>query len=75
MQHTLEILPEVPGPGKQETLHGTALHDLFFITLKIGDIADFPNTQKHAQRLRQNEKTDELVPNERTGQGYGQRSK
>jgi len=42
---------------------------------RTGDVADFPNTQKQAQRLRQNEKKDKLVPNERTRQGHRQRSK
>lgn len=36
---------------------------------------DFPNTQKQAQRLRQNEKTEECVPDERTGEGHSRRSK
>ena len=30
-QHTRETLPEVPGTGEQETLHGKALPDLVFI--------------------------------------------
>ena len=33
-----------------------------------GDIAEFPTTQKQTQRFRQNEKTVEFVPNERTEQ-------
>ena len=56
IQHTLEILLEAPGPGTQGTLHGRALQDLFSIRplpSRIGYIADFPNTEKQAQRLRQ----------------------
>ena len=40
--------------------------DLFII--RSGDIADIPNTEKQTQRVRQNEETEEYVPNERTGQ-------
>lgn len=60
MQHTLETFPEVPGPGEQGTLHNRALSDLFFIRplpSRTGDVAKFPNTEKQAKRLRQNEKT------------------
>ena len=42
---------------------------------RTGDIADFPNTEKQAHRLRQNEKTENIFPNERTGQDYRPRSK
>lgn len=55
MQQTLETLPKVPGPEEQETLHGRALRDLFFIRIlcrRIGDIADFIYTEKKAQRLK-----------------------
>lgn len=34
---------------------------------RTGDIADFPNTEKQIQKVRQNEKMEECVPNERTG--------
>ena len=73
MKYTLETLLEAPGPGEQMTLNCRALKDLFFIeplpsiTKNIGD---FPNTQKQAQRLKQNEKTEEFVPNVRTEQGH-----
>lgn len=46
MQHTLEILSEAPGPGKQGTLHGRALPNLFFImslSSRTGEVVDFPN--------------------------------
>lgn len=55
-QHTLETLPEAPGPGGQRTLHCRALQNLFFIKplpLRTGDVAD---SLKQAQRLRPNEK-------------------
>lgn len=48
MQHTQEILPEVPGPGKQETLHYRALQDVFIIRPllpRARDTADFLNTE------------------------------
>ena len=48
-RHTLELFPEVPGPGVQGTVRGKALEHLFFIRSllsSIGDAADFPNTQK-----------------------------
>ena len=47
-------------------MYSRAIQDLFFIRLlftRVEDVADFPNTEKQTQRLRQNE-----VPNERTGQ-------
>ena len=44
-----------------------ALQNLFFIRSRRGDIAGFSNTEKQAQRLRQNKKTKEFVSNERTG--------
>ena len=74
----METLLEAPGPGEQGTLHSRALQDLFFIRplpSRTGDIADFPNTQKQAERLRQKEETEEFAPDERTGQGHGRRSK
>ena len=74
MQHTLKTLLEVPGPREQKILHGMALQDIFKRPLpsRTKDVADFPNTQKWAQRLRQNEKTEKFVS---TGQGHDQRSK
>lgn len=52
MKHTLETLPEATGPG--DTIwRGTK--DLFFIrpfSPRIGDVADFPNTEKQAQSHR-----------------------
>ena len=62
--------PEVPVSGEEGTLHFRALQDLFFIKLllsRVGDITDFPNTWKWTQKVRQNEETEEYVPNERTG--------
>ena len=59
-QQILDTLPESPGPGEQGTLHSKILQDLFFIKplpLRTGDVADFSNTEKQAQRLRQNERT------------------
>lgn len=47
--------PEVPGSGEQGTLHHRALQNLFFINplvSRTGDIADFSNTLKQAQRVR-----------------------
>ena len=60
MQHILETLPEAPEPGEQGTRQNRALHDLCFIRPLpsiTGDVADFSNTEKQAQRLRQNERT------------------
>ena len=40
--------------------------DLFFISLllsRVRDIADFPNTQMQAERVRQNAETEEYVTN------------
>ena len=36
---------------------------------------DFPNTQKQTQGVRQNEDTEEYIPNERTGQNFSKRAK
>ena len=62
-------IPAAQGLRKQDTLHCQALQDFFIKPLpsRTEDVADFPNTQKKAQKLRQNEKTEEFVPNERTG--------
>lgn len=38
-----------------------------------GDVIDFPNTQKQTQGVRQNEDTEECIPNERTGQNFSKR--
>ena len=70
--HTTHIgdTPEVPGSGEQGILQCRAQQDLFFISLllsRTGDTADFPNTKKQTQRVRQNEETEEYVPSERTG--------
>ena len=78
MQHTLETFMEVSGPGEQGTPSGRALQDLFFIRSlpsRTGDRVDFLNTQQQVQRLRQNEKTEKFILNERRGQGHSQRSK
>ena len=56
------------GPGEEGQLPGRALQNIFFkkpLPSKTGDVADFPNTEKQAERLRQNEKTEEFVPNEK----------
>ena len=61
----MEILPEASGLGEEGTLQSRALQDLFFIrplSSRTGDIADFPNTEKQAQRLKQN-KTEKFIPN------------
>ena len=66
----MEIPSVAPGLRKQMTLH---CRDLFFIKpllSRIGAIADFPNTKKQAQRLKQTEETEEFVPNEKRGQGH-----
>ena len=58
VQHTLETLLEAPCPGEPETLHTRALQDHFFIRplpSMTGYVADFPKTEKQAQRLRPNE--------------------
>ena len=76
--HTLETLSEVPDPGEQGTPHSRAIQDLFFIRplpSKTADVVDFPNTEKQAQRLRKNEKTEKFIPSERIGQVHGQRFK
>ena len=55
LQHTLETLPDMPGP------------DYFFVRpllSRAGDTTGFSNTQ--IQRLGQNEKTEEYIPNQRT---------
>ena len=54
--------PEVPGSGEQGTPHCRALQDLFFIRPRLStaeDTADFPNTEKQTQRVRQNAKKEE----------------
>ena len=38
------------------------------IILRLGDIADPPNTQKQTQRGRQNGETKKYAPNERPGE-------
>ena len=75
IQHTLETLSEAPSPRKEGSLHRMALQGSLHhkaITLKNRRLSD---TEKQAQKLRQNEKTEEFVPNERIGQGHGQRSR
>ena len=67
---------KAPGSGEHGTLHCRALRDPFFIMPLLstaGDTADFPNTEKQTQRVRQNE-TEDYVPNERTGQKSQQES-
>lgn len=52
--------------------------EFFFIrTLlsRAGDVTDFPNTEKHTRRVRQNEEAEEYVPNETTGQNHRKRAK
>ena len=74
-QHTREMLLEAPGPGEQGILYCRALQDIFHIRplfSRTEDVADSQHTEKQAQRLRQNMKTKEFVPNERIGQGHGQ---
>ena len=64
--------------GEQGTLYCRALQDFSFmksLISRVEDIADFLKTQKKTQRGRQNEKTEKVISNERTGQGHGQRSK
>ena len=56
MQHTLEILLEVPDIGQQRTSHCRVLHVVVF------------TRPLDAQRLRQNERTEKFIPRERTGQ-------
>ena len=54
--------------GKQGTLHYRASQDIFFkrpLLSKAGDLADFPNTKKQIQRVRQNNETEKYIPNER----------
>lgn len=58
----METLPEALGPGE----HCKALQKLFSLrplSSRAADAADFPNTEKQTERLRQNEMTEELVPN------------
>ena len=68
----------MPGSSEQETVHCRTLKDLFFIRLllsRTGNVAEFPDTQKQTQRVRQNEETEEYVANERTGQNCSKRPK
>jgi len=61
---------EIPGSGEQGTLCYRAPQDLFFIRPLLSrsvDKADFRNTKKQTQRVKQNEDTEEYVPNERRG--------
>ena len=76
MHHTWDI-PEVSTCGKQGTQHSRVLYNFFIRPLLscVGDVAIFPNMEKHTQRLRQNEKTKEYVFNERRGQNYSKRPK
>ena len=77
-QNTLETFPEVPGFGEQGKLHYRALQEFFFIRplpSRAGDVADLPNVQQQTQGGRQNEDTEECVPNERTGQYHNKRPK
>ena len=51
----------MPHSREQGILHCRTLQDLFFIRSFLSraeDIGDFPDTEKEAQRLRQNEKTE-----------------
>ena len=51
---------------------------IFFIKplpSRTEDVANILNTEKQAQGLRQNEKTEESAPSERTTHGHSQRSK
>ena len=59
--------------GDQGASDCRALQDLFFIRpllSRVGDGADFPNTEKQTQRVRQNEETEEYDPNETIGQNH-----
>lgn len=70
--------PEASGSGKLRTLHYRILQNLFFLKPLLSrgrDIANFPNTKKEAQRVRQNEETEDYVPNERTRQNHSKRPK
>ena len=76
MQPTQETFPEIPGPGEQGTLHCRALQGLFFIrllSLRAREIADFPNTQKKIQKVRQNEETQKHLPDRKTGSNHSKR--
>ena len=78
MQHTQESFPEVPGPGDQGSWHYRALPALFFIRplfTRAEDVAGFPSTWEQIQILRQNEKTEMYILNERTGQNHSKRTK
>ena len=59
----------------QGTLHCRALQDLFLVSPLLSrarDVADFLNTEKQTQRVRQKGR-EEYVPNERTGQDHSKR--
>ena len=68
----------MPDPREQGILHGRTLQDLFFIrplSSRTEDVVDFSNTEKQAQRHRQNEKTEKFILKERRGQDHSQRSR
>ena len=60
---------KAPGSGEQGILH-RMLQELFFIRPLLSraeHVVDFPDTEKQTQKFKQNEVTEEYVPNERTG--------
>lgn len=70
--------PKVPGAGEQVTLYYRVLLDLFFIRPLLstaGDVANFPNTKKQIQRVRQIKKMKKYVQNGRIGQNHKERPK
>ena len=62
----------MPGSGEQGTICYKAPWNIFFI--RSGEVADFANTQKQAQRVRQSEESEEYIPYERTGQNHSKRT-
>ena len=52
MQHTLETLLDVLGPGEDGTLYGRTLQELLFmrpLLLGTRDIAAFPKTETYTE--------------------------
>ena len=66
---TLWTLAEVPGPGH----YMNSLHIRPLLS-GVGDIIGF-STYRSRQRIRQNEKREEFIPNEKIREGHSQESK
>jgi len=63
------MLPEVPGPGEQGTLHCRALQDLFFIrllSLRAREMPEFPNRHRKSDKRRRQRNVSQMKEQSQT---------